>query len=189
MNRYKMYESIAESQKWHTIFKGDAQTALGIGPFQLLYENASAEVEGISKTSSSTRELLFDIYSRSQANTTVYYYMNLEINWPVFLLKPRYNFDHFVYKFFNWFRDHKNNLYTDFYSNYKLISPMRNMGYHFLSQELLLFFNFEHGWTVEGNGHQLLIYKDTVFIEESHLISFIEVCQTILKMFAAEKVL
>jgi hypothetical protein len=192
MNRQQVYEVIAEEQSWHKMFGGDARTALGIGPFQLLYENVSAEVGGLSITTAHTRELIFDFISlgdHKDGNTTAYYYLNTKIQWPIFILKPRYSLDYMLYRFINSFKKEKNNQYEDFQSRYKLVSPLTKTGHQFLSHEIQLFFNYEHGWTIEGNGNQLLIYKENKLIENDQLRSFIQVCQTIIKLFSSEKVL
>lgn len=192
MSRHKIFEAIAKEQNWHKMFGGDTHRALGIGPFQLLYKNRSSKVEGLSMTTLQSREMIFDLISwrnHTFPGTTAYYYLNTRIQWPIFILEPMSHPDYLLYTFFNRFKKTGNSQYEDFQLRYRLVSPLNKMRPQFLSHEIKLFFNYEHNWTIEGNGQQLLLYKENNLIASDQLRSFIQVCQTIVKMFSGEQVL
>lgn len=191
MSRIELFKSIAQEQSFTDLFQGKVGQVFPVGPFQLIHEAYSGAVDiGIIKRSDHGLEALVDLeYMANKVSNslTAYYFQDEMLSLPIFIIDPRSSWD-FLGKYLGP-KKFKVPLYPDFNEKYQILSPVRNFDIAMINEQVYSFLSFEHGWTIEGNGKQMLMYKEDFMIPDDRIKAFLQAGRSISEMLKGEKVL
>ncbi len=113
------------------------------------------------------RYLVWSGKSTRRVEQTVFFIESQQLSLPEFLMRPE-NFFHKIGELLGM-DDIDFEQYPDFSSNYRLIGEDETYIRHRFTDQVLRLFSVERGWTMEGLGFYLLLYKKNKVLSPSRI--------------------